>query len=129
MFHVYPNNACDSSGDAFRGRTTAILAPLPSTSRGNLRLVLTKQAVDVIQTLTTGTEAPDAVGLRIASTNDGPERFKVSAASNPERGDQLVESEGARVYLEPEAAIALEDKILDAQVDDQGTVQFMLDTQ
>jgi Fe-S cluster assembly iron-binding protein IscA len=92
-------------------------------------LVLTKQAVDVIQTLTTGTEAPDAVGLRIASTNDGPERFKVSAASNPERGDQLVESEGARVYLEPEAAIALEDKILDAQVDDQGTVQFMLDTQ
>jgi hypothetical protein len=33
------------------------------------------------------------------------------------------------VFLEPEAAAILEDKILDAHVDDQGAVQFLLEDQ
>jgi iron-sulfur cluster assembly protein len=41
-------------------------------------------------------------------------------------GDQVIETSGARVFLEPGAAVALDDKSLDAQVDDQGTVAFTL---
>jgi hypothetical protein len=38
----------------------------------------------------------------------------------------VVEESGARVFLEPNAAAALDDKILDAAVDDKGGVEFLL---
>jgi hypothetical protein len=38
----------------------------------------------------------------------------------------VLEEDGARVFLEEIAADTLEDKILDAQVDDQGGVQFTI---
>jgi Fe-S cluster assembly iron-binding protein IscA len=85
--------------------------------------------VDVIHTIADNSESPESAGLRIASPADGQERLTVSRKSSPERGDQVVESEGARVFLEPEAAAILEDKILDAHVDDQGAVQFLLEDQ
>jgi len=50
----------------------------------------------------------------------------VTLAETPVDGDQVIETEGARVFLEPGAAVALDDKSLDAQVDDEGTVAFTL---
>jgi Fe-S cluster assembly iron-binding protein IscA len=50
----------------------------------------------------------------------------VTLADSPVAGDQVIESEGARVFLEPGAAVALDDKSLDAQVDEEGTVAFTL---
>jgi hypothetical protein len=48
----------------------------------------------------------------------------------PQPGDQVVEAEaGARVFLEENAAETLDDKILDAQVDDNGGVQFTIAVQ
>ncbi|GAA3151860.1 hypothetical protein [Nonomuraea salmonea] len=41
----------------------------------------------------------------------------------------MVESEGARVYLDPVAATVLEDKSLDAGADDQGSVSFLVTEQ
>jgi hypothetical protein len=35
-----------------------------------------------------------------------------------------VENDGARVYLDTDAALVLEDRVLDAQPDGQGGVQF-----
>jgi hypothetical protein len=37
-----------------------------------------------------------------------------------------VESSGARVFLEENAAVVLSDKVLDAQVDDEGAVRFAI---
>ena len=89
-------------------------------------LTLTESAVTAIRTLTSQPELPEDTGLRIMSQDKGGPAFQVTLAESPVAGDQVIESSGARVFLEPGAAIALDDKALDAQVDDQGTVAFTL---
>ena len=89
-------------------------------------LTLTDSAVTAIRNLTSQPELPEDTGLRIMSQeNDGP-TVQVTLAETPVAGDQVIETEGARVFLEPGAAVALDDKSLDAQVDAEGTVAFTL---
>jgi Fe-S cluster assembly iron-binding protein IscA len=94
-------------------------------------LVLTEAAAEVVKSLTAISQAPDGAGLRIASqASDGnPGALEVSAASGPSENDQIIESSGAHVYLEPQAAAYLEDKVLDAQVDSEGNAHFTLGRQ
>ncbi|HWG63110.1 MAG TPA: Fe-S cluster assembly protein HesB [Streptosporangiaceae bacterium] len=92
-------------------------------------LTLTDSAVTAIRNLTSQPELPDDTGLRIMAQGEGAPAFQVALAENPVEGDQVIEAEGARVFLEPGAALALDDKSLDAQVDDQGTVAFTLGEQ
>lgn len=48
----------------------------------------------------------------------------------PQPGDQVLEEEaGARVFLEETAAVTLDDKVLDAQIDQSGGVQFTIAVQ
>ena len=89
-------------------------------------LTLTDNATNVIRTLGESPELPDGAGLRIAATADGSQGLTLAAATQPRDGDQVVEQDGARVFLEPDAAQVLDDKVLDARVDDDGGVQFMV---
>ncbi len=91
-------------------------------------LTLTNDAVSAIHTLTTRPDLPDQTGLRIASLagEDGSASFAVSVAAAPQPQDQVLEAEGARVFLDSEAAAALDEKALDAEVDEQGQVRFQL---
>ncbi|GAA4151465.1 Fe-S cluster assembly protein HesB [Actinomadura keratinilytica] len=89
-------------------------------------LTLTSGAVQVIRTVTADPELPPETGIRIESGVDGSDALRLSVAPAPEEGDQIVEEEGARVYLEPVVARLLDDKTLDAQVDAQGEVAFTL---
>lgn len=89
-------------------------------------LTLTDSAVSAIRNLTSQQELPEDTGLRIMSQDDGGPTFQVTLAETPIAGDQVIETEGARVFLEPGAAVALDDKALDAQVDAEGTVAFTL---
>jgi Fe-S cluster assembly iron-binding protein IscA len=50
----------------------------------------------------------------------------VLPAEEPETGDHVVEDDGARVFVETTAASMLGESILDAEVDDDGNVQFLL---
>ncbi|HEX6237922.1 MAG TPA: hypothetical protein VFZ68_12055 [Acidimicrobiales bacterium] len=86
-------------------------------------LMLTENATRVIGALFDSPEVPEGAGLRIASA---PEGLTVSPAGAPESDDQVVEDRDARVFLETGAAETLDDKVLDAQVDDSGQVQFLL---
>ena len=86
-------------------------------------LALTNNAVLVIRDLTAQQEAPTGAGLRIAS-DPAAGSLTLALAEQPERGDQVVDSDGARIFLDPEAAQILDDKALDAAVDAQGAVQF-----
>lgn len=92
-------------------------------------LFLTENATEVIRAIGRQPEAPDSAGLRIAAPSDGSEKLTVAAASTPEEGDQVMEQEGARVFLEPEAAALLDNMVLDARVQDDGAVQFELAAQ
>jgi len=89
-------------------------------------LTLTSGAVQVIRTVTANPEMPPETGIRIESGADGSDALRLSVAPAPEAGDQIVESEGARVYLAPAVALMLDDKTLDAQVDPQGDVAFTI---
>ena len=88
-------------------------------------LTLTENASTIVKTLTDQSPEADA-GLRISSSNEQTTAFAAAVTPQPEPADQVVESGGARLFLEPDAAAALDDKVLDAQVDEQGSVSFAI---
>ena len=95
-------------------------------------LVLTEAAAEAVKSVTSNPQVPEGAGLRIAPS--GPDsgslaEFQLTAALVPAENDQVIEASGARVFLEPQAAAYLEDKVLDAQVDEQGEAHFFLDGQ
>ena len=94
-------------------------------------LTLTENASTIVRDITSQiqpTEAADA-GLRI-TTDDTPEpAFAISAAEGPQPGDAKVEQDGATVYLDGQSAEQLDDKVLDASLDQSGNVQFALGEQ
>jgi Fe-S cluster assembly iron-binding protein IscA len=95
-------------------------------------LVLTEAAAEAVKSITSTSPAPAEAGLRIASNTPEPgtpAALQVSTTAVPGEDDQVVETSGARVFLEPQAAIYLEDKVLDAQVDEQGEAHFALGIQ
>jgi Fe-S cluster assembly iron-binding protein IscA len=95
-------------------------------------LVLTEAAAEVVKSVTSTSQAPEGAGLRIASSTpepEGPGALQVTATTGPAENDEVVEAAGARVFLEPQAAVYLEDKVLDAEVDEQGTPHFTLGLQ
>ena len=89
-------------------------------------LTLTENASTVVRTLVDQTGAADQAGLRISQDAPDSPALHVIPTEAPQPGDQVVEEDGARVFLEEVAAVTLDDKILDAQVDDRGGVQFTI---
>ena len=66
---------------------------------------------------------PSAGVLRIRSSTLRRRRW-AAIASEPQGDDQVVEESGARVFLEPQAAELLGDKVLDAERDDNGELNL-----
>jgi len=89
-------------------------------------LTLTENASTIVKTLTGQAAETDDAGLRISSSNPDNTAFAAAVTPTPEPADQVVEVSGARLFLEPDAAVALDDKILDAQVDENGSVSFAI---
>jgi iron-sulfur cluster assembly protein len=92
-------------------------------------LVLTEAAAEVVKALSSTPQTPEGSGLRIVSSAAEPGTLQVSAATGPGENDQVIEAAGAHLYLEPQAAAFLEDKVLDAQVDGDGQAHFSLGVQ
>lgn len=94
-------------------------------------LLLTETAAEVVKSVTSTPQAEDG-GLRIAASAEAPENpgeLQLSAEPQPSDNDQVIEAAGARVFLEPNAATYLQDKVLDAKVDEEGNAQFSLAVQ
>lgn len=90
-------------------------------------LTLTETAVAVIRDLSTQSTAdPADSGVRISSQPDAAGTLMLSVADGPEATDEIVEAGGARVFLDPTAASLLADKSLDADVDGQGGIAFLI---
>lgn len=89
-------------------------------------LTLTPKAADVIHDLTSRPSMPASTGLRISPNTDeaGGPALAVYLAEGPSPQDQVVETEEAKVFLEPQVAGQLDDKVLDAQVDERGGIAF-----
>ena len=89
-------------------------------------LTLTDSAVSAIRSLTSQPDLPGETGLRIMAQGQGAPSFQLALAEGPVAGDQVVEEGGARVFLEAAAADVLDDKALDAQVNEQGDLAFRI---
>jgi iron-sulfur cluster assembly protein len=87
-------------------------------------LTLTDNAVTAIRALTSQPEQPPETGLRIMGQGEGVPPFELALVETPADGDQVIEANGARVFLAAGTAQVLADKALDAQVDDEGGVAF-----
>jgi Fe-S cluster assembly iron-binding protein IscA len=90
-------------------------------------LVLTEAAAETIDALTARSGLPDSAGLRI-STMPGGERaaegWNAALTAGPGPMDEVFQVRRGRLYLEPEAAGRLADKVLDAQTAQDGEVIF-----
>ncbi len=93
-------------------------------------LTLTENANNVVKAIVEQSGAGDDAGLRISQDAADNPALQVEPAEAPQPGDQVVEeTTGARVFLEETAAVTLGDKVLDAQVDQSGGVQFTIGMQ
>ena len=94
-------------------------------------LTLTSNAAEAVKTIAEASpELPNESGLRIQAepTGEGQVSFDLTMVESPDVDDQVIEEAGARIFVEPEAALILEDKILDATVVGD-RVQFSLSEQ
>lgn len=89
-------------------------------------LTLTENASTVVKTIVDQSGSAQEAGIRISQDTPDSPALNVITAEAPQPGDQVVEEDGARVFLEETAALTLDDKILDAQVADNGGVQFTI---
>ena len=92
-------------------------------------LTLTDQAVAAIRNLTTQPGLPAQTGLRIAQGEAGTGGLALSLSDGPRAGDQVIEEADVHVFVQPDAAAALDDKALDARVNEDGEVSFQLQSQ
>jgi iron-sulfur cluster assembly protein len=92
-------------------------------------LTLTDQAVAAIRNLTTRPGLPEETGLRIAPQDGGVGGLALSLSDGPQAGDRVIEEADVQVFVQPDAAAALDGKALDAQVGEDGEVSFMLQNQ
>jgi iron-sulfur cluster assembly protein len=91
-------------------------------------LTLTENAQSVITGIVDGGQAPQTGGIRIAQDLEGA-GLNVTVADVPGPDDQVVEAAGAKVFLDPSAAVALDDKVLDASAAPDGRVDFAVGQQ
>jgi iron-sulfur cluster assembly protein len=81
-------------------------------------LAMTAAAAEAIRTLTDG--QPNGAGLRLSLEKPGngtePE-FGLCVAERPAEDDDVIESDGARLFVEPAASGYFRDKLLDAEGD------------
>ncbi|WP_426504397.1 HesB/IscA family protein [Dactylosporangium sp. McL0621] len=86
-------------------------------------VILTERAAAAIHDLTEQPDAPDGAGLRIA-TDVTRGSLNLSLAATPSAGDAVVEAAGARLFLDPDAALVLNDKALDVGTGADGQMTF-----
>lgn len=82
-------------------------------------LAITENAAEAIQAIVASSEAPVEAGLRIAARPEEERKLELTIAAVPAEDDEVVEEHGAQVFLDPEAASYLDDKVLDARVEGQ----------
>ena len=83
-------------------------------------LVVTETAAAAIREIVSSSDLPAEAGLRLSLEKPGngtePE-FGLSVADGPRENDDVVEADGARVFVEPAASGYFADKVLDAEGD------------
>jgi iron-sulfur cluster assembly protein len=97
---------------------------LTSTEEAHSMLTLTENASTIVTQILA--QDGSAAGLRITADEAPQPNLELSTATEAFPGDQVVEQDGVAVYLDQVAAALLDDKVLDAAVDEGGAIEFSL---
>lgn len=90
-------------------------------------IAISEEALSVIARVTGHPMLERRSGVRIARpTADSGRGLEVHAVNGPGADDRVVERDGARLYLSPEAAARLAGCELDARTEPGDRVQFVL---
>jgi iron-sulfur cluster assembly protein len=81
-------------------------------------LTITHTAAEAIRAIVENTDVPEEGGIRIsvARQNGAQASLELAVSPAPLEGDAILDAEGAHVFLDELAVLALEDKSLDAQI-------------
>lgn len=92
-------------------------------------LALTADACEAIDGILAQSET--GTGIRIApSSEDGSDgQLQMSVVDAPSATDEVVENEGTQVFVEESASPFLADKVLDANITEDRSIQFEILTQ
>jgi iron-sulfur cluster assembly protein len=103
------------------------LRPEPTRKEVRALLALTDSAVEAVKSIISSSdEASETSGLRMVAEREGTQaNFHLDVVTLPAEDDEVIDEQGARVFLEPEAASLLDDKVLDASVE-QDQVAFTI---
>ena len=90
-------------------------------------LALTDDAVEAVRNIVSSSdELPETGGLRLVAERAGTQaNLQLSVVALPAEDDEVIEEQGVRVFLEPEAAALLDDKVLDASME-QNQIEFTI---
>jgi iron-sulfur cluster assembly protein len=93
-------------------------------------LALTDNAVEAVEQIVSSSDVDSEVrGLRVVAEREGAETyFQLAVVPLPAEDDEVIEEDGARVFLDPEAASLLDDKVLDVSVE-QNQLAFTIGNQ
>jgi iron-sulfur cluster assembly protein len=82
-------------------------------------LTLTDTAAEAVRQMAAGSGLEPDPGVRISPGPPTPEGtpLQIELAPEAQEDDQTVDQSGAHVYIEPQVAEVLDDKILDAAVE------------
>ncbi len=89
-------------------------------------LNLTENARDILRKVPHQPELGPGAGLRIARSQAKDGVFLTSLTHAPRRNDEVVDDDGARVFLGPVAAERFEGGRLDARTDPRGRIEFVV---
>lgn len=105
--------------------TDGVLSDNEKTMGSLTVLTLTNDATMQIRNIIDGPDLPQGCGVRIAADPESG-GLTLGLAVTPAEDDQVVDQGGARVFLDPQAAMILDDKALDASTDSTGQVRFAI---
>jgi iron-sulfur cluster assembly protein len=91
-------------------------------------LALSERAVVAINGIMSNPEIPEGAGLRVSPQMTGESEavtLELSVVEAPVGGDQVVEDQGAQVFVDERVSPMLEDKTLDATTEGE-QVQFTI---
>lgn len=99
----------------------------PNFEGVSILLSLTDSAAEAARQLAASSGLEPEPALRISSGQPSATGtpLEISLAPAPETNDQTVDSAGATVYVEEEVAEFLDDKVLDADIED-GRIRFRI---
>ena len=84
-------------------------------------LTLTDNARHAVQDIAVRAGLPEEGGLRIAESEAKEGGFELSLVPAPVEGDEVIDTGGVRVFVEPATSMVLADRKLDAAPSPEGT--------